>query len=72
MNAIHEIHRRAFRTLQNLFRDQSGQDLLEYALLVGLVACVAVAVVPAITSTSQLYSQAMSALSLALASTAGN
>jgi Flp pilus assembly pilin Flp len=68
----HEIHRWALRTLQNLFREQSGQDLIEYALLASLAACVAVAVFPAITSTSQLFSQAINALSVALSSTAGN
>ena len=36
--------------LRNLFRNDSGQDLLEYALLVALIALVAVA---AITSTGE-------------------
>ena len=31
---------------KNLWRDTQGQDLVEYALMVGLVAVAAVAVVP--------------------------
>ncbi len=53
-------------------KDQSRQDLVEYALLAGLAATLAIAVFPAIASTSALYSHAMNALSLALSSTAEN
>ena len=33
--------------VQNLFRNEEGQDLLEYALLVALIALVAIAAVTA-------------------------
>ena len=55
-----------------LWKDQAGQDLVEYALLVAFVASLAIAIFPAIGSTAVLYSHAMSALSLALTATAGN
>lgn len=61
------IHR-AFRAVRKLLKDQAGQDLIEYALLASL----AIALFPAIGSTAGLYSHAMSALSLALSTTAGN
>jgi len=62
----------ALGTMHKLLKDQAGQDLIEYALLVALVASLAIAIFPAIGSTSVLYSRAMSALSLALTTTAGN
>jgi hypothetical protein len=65
------IHR-AFRAFRKLLKDQAGQDLLEYALMGALVASLAIALFPAIGSTAALYSHAMSALSLALCTTAGN
>jgi len=65
------IHR-GFRTVRKLLKDQAGQDLMEYALLAALVASLAVAFVPAIGSTAAMYSRAMSALSLALSTTAAN
>jgi Flp pilus assembly pilin Flp len=63
---------RVWRRLCKLVSDKAGQDLIEYALLAALVAAMAVAVFPAIASTSTLYSRAMNALALALSSTAGN
>jgi Flp pilus assembly pilin Flp len=62
----------AFGIVRKLLKDQAGQDLIEYALLVALVASLAVAIFPAIGSTAVLYSRAMSALSQALVATAGN
>lgn len=56
--------------LRSLCRDEAGQDLVEYALLTGLIAACAAAAFPAIASTSQFYSQAMSALSAAVSATA--
>lgn len=38
-------------TVRRLWRDDSGQDLIEYALLVGLVAVVAVSVVTQVGKT---------------------
>ena len=69
---MHKILHRAWYSLQNLTKDQSGQDLVEYALLCALLASLAVAVFPAIASTSVLFSQAINALSAALTATAGN
>ena len=46
--------------LRKLLRNDSGQDLLEYALLVALIALVAVA---AITSTGQKASDIFQAIS---------
>ena len=46
-------------------RDDSGQDLLEYALLVGLIALVAVL---AVTSTGQSVNNIFQAISNSLAS----
>ncbi len=38
------------RSLRNLWQDSQGQDLVEYALAVGLVAVGAVAAMPILTS----------------------
>lgn len=35
--------------LSNLLKDESGQDLVEYALITAMIAGVAVAVIPTIT-----------------------
>ena len=67
-----ETNYRALHALRNLGEDQSGQDLIEYALLAALVVSLTMAVFPAIASTSALYSHAMSALAAALSSTAAN
>jgi Flp pilus assembly pilin Flp len=56
--------------LRNFSNDQSGQDLVKYALLCGLVVSLAVAVFSDIGSVSGLYTQAMNALSAALSATA--
>ena len=55
----------------SLWIDLRGQDLIEYALLAAMVAAMAVALFPAIDSTSRLLSHAISALSVALSTTAG-
>jgi Flp pilus assembly pilin Flp len=62
----------ALGAARKLLKDQAGQDMVEYALLAAFVASLAVAIFPAIGSTAVLYSRAMSALSQALAATAGN
>ncbi len=46
-----------------LWRQRSGQDLIEYALMAGLVAVSAVAVMPGFaTHISQIFSKASSVL----------
>ena len=60
--------RSSFRSLWN---GRQGQDMVEYALLGGMVASMAVAIFPAISATSGLFSQSISALALALSTTAG-
>jgi Flp pilus assembly pilin Flp len=67
-----QLIRRAFRAGGKLLKNKAGQDLIEYALLAALVASLAIAIFPAIGSTDVLFSRAMSALSQALAATAGN
>jgi pilus assembly protein Flp/PilA len=52
--------------LRTLLRDSSGQDLLEYALLVALIALVCVAVITSTgTGVQTIFSQISSALSTA-------
>jgi pilus assembly protein Flp/PilA len=38
------------RTVQNFFNDDSGQDLIEYALLAGFISLVAVLAITAVGS----------------------
>ena len=53
------------------FRDTSGQDLIEYALMAGFVAVAAGAVMPGVASSiSTIFSQVASIMSVA--STQGN
>jgi pilus assembly protein Flp/PilA len=53
------------------FRDTSGQDLIEYALMAGFVAVAAGAVMPGVASSiSTIFSQVASVMSTA--STQGN
>ena len=53
--------------LRAFVKDDSGQDLLEYALLVGLIALVAVL---AVTSTGSSVNRIFDAISTSLASVA--
>jgi pilus assembly protein Flp/PilA len=53
--------------LRSFVRDDSGQDLLEYALLVGLIALVAVL---AVTSTGTSVNKIFSTISASLATVA--
>jgi len=53
--------------MRSFVRDDSGQDLLEYALLVGLIALVAVL---AVTSTGQSVNSIFTAISQSLANVA--
>ena len=47
-----------------IWRDRRGQDLVEYALMAGLVAVAAGAIMPNLgTGISQLFSKASSAIS---------
>jgi pilus assembly protein Flp/PilA len=41
------------RTLQRLWKEEEGQDLIEYALLVALIALVAMAAFPALGNSIQ-------------------
>jgi pilus assembly protein Flp/PilA len=51
---------------RNLWKDTEGQDLVEYALMVGLVAVAAVAVVPAMaTQIGTIFNKVTSTLSSA-------
>ena len=51
---------------RNLWKDTQGQDLVEYALMVGLVAVAAVAVVPAMaTQISTIFNKVTSTLTSA-------
>jgi pilus assembly protein Flp/PilA len=53
------------------FRDTSGQDLIEYALMAGFVAVAAGAVMPGVASSiSAIFSQVASVM--AVASSQGN
>jgi len=52
--------------LRRLFHDESGQDLIEYALMAGFVAVAAGAIMPGIaTSISTIFSSVASALTAA-------
>jgi pilus assembly protein Flp/PilA len=51
---------------RNLWKDTQGQDLVEYALMVGLVAVAAVAVVPAMaTQINTIFNKVTTTLSTA-------
>jgi pilus assembly protein Flp/PilA len=52
-----------------IWKDQRGQDLIEYALMAGFVAVAAGAVMPGVaTSLSQIFSKVASVMSQANAS----
>jgi pilus assembly protein Flp/PilA len=52
-----------------VWKDQRGQDLIEYALMAGFVAVAAGAIMPGVaTSLSQIFSKVASVLSSANAS----
>ena len=52
-----------------IWKDRSGQDLIEYALMAGFVAVAAGAVMPGVaTSISEIFSKVASVLSQANAS----
>jgi pilus assembly protein Flp/PilA len=52
-----------------VWKDQRGQDLIEYALMAGFVAVAAGAIMPGVaTSLSQIFSKVASVLSQANAS----
>ena len=52
-----------------IWKDQSGQDLIEYALMAGFVAVAAGAVMPGVaTNLSQIFSKVASVMSQANAS----
>jgi pilus assembly protein Flp/PilA len=56
-------YHRAFILLMQAWRDQRGQDLIEYALMAGFVAVAAGAVMPAVSSSiSTIFSQVSSVM----------
>jgi pilus assembly protein Flp/PilA len=63
---IHWIYRIAART--RVWRDDRGQDLIEYALMAGFVAVAAGAIMPGVaTSISTIFSEISSTLVAAAA-----
>jgi pilus assembly protein Flp/PilA len=56
------------KNLKNLVKDQEGQDLVEYALLFGLISLAAIA---AITATGVSVNTIWTAIQTALAAAAG-
>jgi pilus assembly protein Flp/PilA len=61
------LHRLSHR-ICSLFRDDDGQDMVEYALLAGFIAVAAAAVLPPIADTlSQIFSKMASVTSAAAA-----
>lgn len=57
-----------YRLLRQLWKDSSGQDLIEYALMAGFVAVAAGAVVPGInTNISSIFSKISSSLAASAA-----
>ncbi len=53
-------------SLSNLFKDERGQDMVEYALLAGFIAVAAGATLPGISaSLSQIFSKMASITSVA-------
>ena len=54
------------RLLNNFFRDEQGQDLIEYALMAGFVAVAAGAVMPSVASSiSTIFSEISSVMNVA-------
>ena len=50
----------------NLWKDDRGQDLIEYALMAGFVAVAAGAIMPSVSSNiSQIFSKVTSVMTLA-------
>lgn len=60
----------AIKKIARLGSGQLGQDLIEYALLAGLVATSATAISPAIAATADRLSTVISVLANALSATA--
>jgi pilus assembly protein Flp/PilA len=54
------------RIVLNILKDESGQDLIEYALMAGFVAVAAGAIMPGVsTSISQIFSKVGSVMTAA-------
>lgn len=54
--------------LRNLLKDQTGQDLIEYALMAGFVAVAAGAIMPGVsTNISKIFSKVASTMTQAAA-----
>jgi pilus assembly protein Flp/PilA len=54
------------RIVLNIWKDDSGQDLIEYALMAGFVAVAAGAIMPSVsTNISQIFSKVSSVMAAA-------
>jgi pilus assembly protein Flp/PilA len=54
------------RIVLNIWKDDSGQDLIEYALMAGFVAVAAGAIMPTVsTNISQIFSKVSSVMAAA-------
>jgi pilus assembly protein Flp/PilA len=54
------------RIVRNIWKDDSGQDLIEYALMAGFVAVAAGAIMPGVSSNiSQIFSKVASVMTAA-------
>jgi pilus assembly protein Flp/PilA len=61
---MEDVMQRVFAVLRNLHRDESGQDLIEYALIAALLALAAVATMSSLgTSINNAFSKIGSTVS---------
>lgn len=57
------------KTIKNFMKDETGQDLIEYALMAGFVAVAAGSIMPGVSSNiSTIYSKVSSSMTRAAAS----
>ncbi len=75
MNRVHKLkftYLSVFCRLQ-IWRDEHGQDLIEYALMAGFVAVAAGAIMPGVsTSISKIFSKVASVMTVAASSGAAH
>ena len=57
--------------IRKIWKDQRGQDTVEYALIVAFIASAAAAISPAVAAVAVHFAHAMGILNVALAATAG-
>jgi pilus assembly protein Flp/PilA len=68
MTALHKLRTAYFGTICRLliWKDEQGQDLIEYALMAGFVAVAAGAIMPGVsTSISKIFSKVSSVMTAA-------